>query len=61
LTLKNSEYGVSMAVDPANRPHLKEFEAFLSEFSGRTQRGSVLAASAYLDDQLLKVLEAFPD
>lgn len=40
-------------------PHLKEFAAFLDDFNKETERGAALAATAFLDDTLNKVVTAF--
>ena len=40
-------------------PHLKGFMEFLADFNKETERGAALAASAMLDDQLGKTIEAF--
>jgi hypothetical protein len=39
-------------------PHLKEFSEFLGEFNQETERGAALAAAAFLDDILERVLAA---
>lgn len=40
-------------------PHLKDFAAFLEEFNKETERGAALAAAAFLDDLLLRIISAF--
>ena len=40
-------------------PHLKEFAVFLDDFNKETERGAALAAAAFLDDLLNKILTAF--
>jgi mannitol operon repressor len=43
----------------ATHPHLQEFAAFLDDFNKETERGAALAAAAFVDDLLQKVLAAF--
>lgn len=40
-------------------PHLKEFGEFLDDFNKETERGAALAAAAFIDDLLQRVLMAF--
>lgn len=40
-------------------PHLKSFAEFLGEFNKETPRGAALAAAAFLDDLLERILGAF--
>src|ERR1700730_6663198 len=40
-------------------PHLKGFVAFLDDFNKETERGAALAAAAFLDALLERVLAAF--
>ena len=40
-------------------PHLKEFMAFLEEFNRETPRGAALAAAAFLDNLLGRIISAF--
>jgi mannitol operon repressor len=41
------------------QPHLKGFAEFLDDFNKETERGAALAAAAFLDDLLQKVVSAF--
>lgn len=40
-------------------PHLKDFSEFLTEFNKETERGAALAAAAFLDDLLGRVISNF--
>lgn len=40
-------------------PHLKDFAEFLEEFNKETERGAALAAAAFLDSMLERILAAF--
>jgi mannitol operon repressor len=40
-------------------PHMKDFAAFLDDFNEETERGAALAAAAFLDNLLERVLGAF--
>ena len=40
-------------------PHLKEFGEFLDDFNKETERGAALAAAAFIDDLLQRILMAF--
>jgi mannitol operon repressor len=40
-------------------PHLKDFSEFLTEFNNETERGAALAAAAFLDDLLGRVIFNF--
>jgi mannitol operon repressor len=40
-------------------PHLKEFTEFLAEFNKETERGAALAAAAFLDDLLGRIIFNF--
>jgi len=40
-------------------PHLRDFSDFLQEFNQETERGAALAAAAFLDDILERILAAF--
>jgi mannitol operon repressor len=40
-------------------PHLKHFGEFLEEFNKETERGAALAAAAFIDDLLQRILTAF--
>jgi len=42
-----------------SHPHLTDFSEFLDEFNRETERGAALAAAAFLDDILERVLAAF--
>jgi hypothetical protein len=40
-------------------PHLREFLAFLPSFNSESQRGGVLIACSFVDEQLRRMLQAF--
>ena len=40
-------------------PHLKSFAEFLEDFNRETERGAALAAAAFVDDLLLRIISAF--
>jgi mannitol operon repressor len=42
-----------------SHPHLKDFASFLDDFNKETERGAALAAAAFLDDILERMLAAF--
>jgi hypothetical protein len=42
-----------------SHPHLKEFGEFLDDFNKETERGAALAAAAFIDDLLQRILMAF--
>jgi mannitol operon repressor len=42
-----------------SHPHLKQFGEFLDDFNKETERGAALAAAAFIDDLLQRILMAF--
>jgi hypothetical protein len=56
---RKEDFGFATRPFDLTHPHLKAFSEFLAEFNKETERGAALAAAAFLDNLLRRVISNF--